>query len=227
MALLKMGKNKMNLNRVLNDTNPISTKRYKYVFWQSILLIIMLTGAYTSIGLAQNLWILLLGVVLFGLSLYLIEKFKLNIFEVKPIKRTHLLYMLCATLIGLVIYWSISLIIGQPHNQLEVYQDLKYLPIMISIIIFVILGPIFEELIFRMLIMKGIFRGHLLVGYIVSSVLFGLIHGPLNVGEFLIYCGLGLVFGAIYILTKRFELSILCHSFNNLLHILIFILFYN
>ena len=59
MALLKMGKNKMNLNRVLNDTNPISTKRYKYVFWQSILLIIMLTGAYTSIGLAQNLWILL------------------------------------------------------------------------------------------------------------------------------------------------------------------------
>ncbi len=81
MALLKMGKNKMNLNRVLNDTNPISTKRYKYVFWQSILLIIMLTGAYTSIGLAQNLWILLLGVVLFGLSLYLIEKFKLNIFE--------------------------------------------------------------------------------------------------------------------------------------------------
>ena len=94
MALLKMGKNKMNLNRVLNDTNPISTKRYKYVFWQSILLIIMLTGAYTSIGLAQNLWILLLGVVLFGLSLYLIEKFKLNIFAVKPIKRTHLLYML-------------------------------------------------------------------------------------------------------------------------------------
>jgi len=186
MALLKMGKNKMNLNRVLNDTNPISTKRYKYVFWQSILLIIMLTGAYTSIGLAQNLWILLLGVVLFGL-----------------------------------------LIIGQPHNQLEVYQDLKYLPIMISIIIFVILGPIFEELIFRMLIMKGIFRGHLLVGYMVSSVLFGLIHGPLNVGEFLIYCGLGLVFGAIYILTKRFELAILCHAFNNILHILIFILFYN
>lgn len=81
MALLKMGKNKMNLNGVLNDTNPISTKRYKYVFWQSILLIIMLTGAYTSIGLAQNLWILLLGVVLFGLSLYLIEKFKLNILK--------------------------------------------------------------------------------------------------------------------------------------------------
>lgn len=217
----------MNLNRILNDANPISTKRYKYVFWQSILLIIMFTGAYTSIGMAQNIWILILGVVLFGLSLYLIEKFKLNIFEIEPIKRTHLLYMVCATLIGLVIYWSISLVIGQPHNQLDVYQDLENLPIMISIIIFVILGPIFEELIFRVFIMKGIFREHLLAGYIVSSVLFGLIHGPINIGEFLIYCGLGLIFGGIYILTNRFELSILCHAFNNLIHILIFILFYN
>ncbi|WP_239721088.1 MULTISPECIES: CPBP family intramembrane glutamic endopeptidase, partial [unclassified Mammaliicoccus] len=47
------------------------------------------------------------------------------------------------------------------------------MPIFISIIIFVILGPIFEELIFRGFILKGMFKGHLLAGFIVSSILFG------------------------------------------------------
>ena len=51
-----------------------------------------------------------LGVVLFGLSLYLIEKFKLNIFEVKPIKRTHLLYMLC------YFNWSCYLLVNFINN---------------------------------------------------------------------------------------------------------------
>lgn len=216
----------MKFKSIWEDTDPISANSYKYVFWQSLLLIVTLMLAYTSIGLSQNLWILIVGAMFMMLSIFFIEKFKFNIFNFEQIQLKYFIFTVSLTVIGLIVYWSISMIAGQPQNQLEVYKDLRTLPIAVSIVIFVILGPIFEELIFRVFIMKGIFKGHLLIGYIVSNILFGIIHGPVNVGEFVIYLVLGFVFASIYIITKRIELSILSHALNNAVHILIFILCY-
>ncbi|MFC7085743.1 CPBP family intramembrane glutamic endopeptidase [Mammaliicoccus vitulinus] len=110
---------------------------------------------------------------------------------------------------------------------MDVYDDLNTYPLYVSIIIFVILGPIFEELIFRGFILKGMFKGHLLLGLIVSSILFGLIHGPASFGEFTIYLALGLIFGGLYLITNRIEIAMICHGLNNLVHIVIFLAFYN
>nr|WP_263314182.1 type II CAAX endopeptidase family protein [Mammaliicoccus sp. Marseille-Q6498] len=208
------------------DEDPISNNKYKYVFWQSILLIMLFMGTYLTLALAHSGIVVIIGVVLFALSIFTLEKFNFNLIKIERIKLRHLLYVLIATMITNMIYWTTSAIIGQPSNQMVVYQDLREFPLMISIMIFVILGPIFEEIIFRGFLLKGIFKGHLLIGFIVSSVLFGLIHGPTSVGEFTIYLSLGLIFGAVYLITRRIEASILCHSLNNLIHILIFVNFY-
>ncbi|HAL08629.1 MAG TPA: CPBP family intramembrane metalloprotease [Staphylococcus sp.] len=217
----------MNINKFWEDYDPISKHQYKHVLWQSILLTVICMATYTSIGLASNWFVLVLGIVLLFLLMYLLLKFQFNLIKHKSIEKKHLLYALIAASISLAIYWSISAIIGQPHNQMDVYDDLNTYPLYVSIIIFVILGPIFEELIFRGFILKGMFKGHLLLGLIVSSILFGLIHGPASFGEFTIYLALGLIFGGLYLITNRIEIAMICHGLNNLVHIVIFLAFYN
>ncbi|MGK9044241.1 CPBP family intramembrane glutamic endopeptidase [Mammaliicoccus vitulinus] len=217
----------MNINKFWEDHDPISKHQYKHVFWQSILLVVICMGTYTSIGLASNWFVLVLGIVLLFLLMYLMLKFQFNLIKHKLIEKTYLLYALIAASISLAIYWSISAIIGQPNNQMDVYNDLNTFPLYVSIIIFVILGPIFEELIFRGFILKGMFKGHLLLGLIVSSTLFGLVHGPASFGEFTIYLALGLIFGGLYLITNRIETAMICHGLNNLVHIIIFLAFYN
>ncbi len=216
----------MSIKKIFEDNEPIAHNKYKHVLWESILLSIICMGTYTTIGLASNLVVLVIGLILFIMLIYLISKFQFKLIQFKPLEKKHLLYGLIATILSLAIYWTISAIIGQPSNQVDVYKDLNTMPIFISIIIFVILGPIFEELIFRGFILKGMFKGHLLAGFIVSSILFGLIHGPASMGEFIIYFALGLIFGALYLITNRIEIAIICHGLNNLVHILIFLFVY-
>lgn len=217
----------MSMKQMFEDSEPIFQDQTKYVILKSCLLIIICMGTYTSIALASNLFIVLIGCVLFILLLYLMHRFQLQLIKFEALKKADIKYTLSILGIALIMYWTVSAIIGQPQNQMEVYKDLNILPLYISIIIFVILGPIFEELIFRGFMLKGMFKGHLLIGYIVSSVLFGLSHGPSSIGEFIIYFGIGLLFGALYLKTNRLEVAIIAHGLNNLVHILIYLVFFN
>ncbi len=217
----------MSTKQIFEDNESIFQNQSKYVTLKSCLLIIICMGTYTSIALASNWFIVLIGCLLFSLLFYLIHSFQLQLIKLEPLKKTDIIYTISTLGIALIMYWSVSAIIGQPQNQMEVYKDLNTIPLYISIIIFVILGPFFEELIFRGFILKGVFKGHLLIGYIVSSVLFGLLHGPTSIGEFIIYFGLGLLFGALYLKTNRLEVAIVAHGLNNFIHILIYLVFFN
>lgn len=216
----------MNMKPFWKDDNPISQQKYKHVLWQSILLIVIGLCTYTTIGLASHWIVLLLGMLLFLLLMYLISKFQFELFKQERMSMKVFTYIIVAVALSLIIYWSTSIMFGQPYNQKDVYNDLRSMPLYLSVIIFVILAPFFEEMIFRGFIMKGIFKGHLLSGYIVSSILFGLIHRPTSISECLIYCGLGFVFGGVYLCTRRIEASMICHALNNLSHIIVFVLLF-
>lgn len=145
----------MSMKQIFKDNEPIFQEQTKYVTLKSCLLIIICMGAYTSIALASNWFIVLIGCVLFILLLYLIHRFQLQLIKIEALKKEDIKYTLRTLGIALIMYWTVSAIIGQPQNQMEVYKDLNILPLYISIIIFVILGPIFEELIFRGFMLKG------------------------------------------------------------------------
>lgn len=215
------------MNQIFKDNEPIFQGQNKYTILKSCLLIMICMATYISIGLASNWGVLLIGCMLFLLLLYLMHRFQMQFITFEALKKIDMIYTISTVCIALLMYWSISAFIGQPQNQMDVYKDLNTLPLYVSIIIFVILGPLFEELIFRGFILKGIFKGHLFIGYLVSSMLFGLLHGPSSIGEFIIYLGLGLLFGALYLKTNRLEVAILGHGLNNLVHILIFLVFVN
>ncbi len=89
------------------------------------------------------------------------------------------------------------------------------------VILTVIMAPIFEEIVFRGIIMKGMINGEVKPqkAIIISAVVFGLIHG--NPWQFVGAVLLGCVLGNVYYRTKSLLNSMLLHGFNNLCSVLL------
>lgn len=81
-----------------------------------------------------------------------------------------------------------------------------------------------EELLFRGVIQNWLVRrsGSVPLGLLAASALFGLVHLPLSatfaLGAFIA----GLCYGAVYLLSRRLWVAVLCHWGLNLAHILLF-----
>lgn len=87
------------------------------------------------------------------------------------------------------------------------------LPMMM--IMAVVMAPIFEEIVFRGIIMKGLInKGWKPLNAIwLSSIIFGLVHG--NPWQFAGAVLLGYVLGLVYFRTKSLLMPMLLHAFNN------------
>ena len=83
------------------------------------------------------------------------------------------------------------------------------------VIMVAVLAPIFEEILFRGIILKGMLNRGVepMKAIIFSSLIFGIIHG--NPWQFLGAFLLGLVLGFVYYKTRSLLLPILLHAFNN------------
>ena len=80
-----------------------------------------------------------------------------------------------------------------------------------------------KNLFFRGLIVKQAFHFSKL-GVLVSSLLFGALHMPTDLGSWILYGGMGLVLAMIYRKTQKLEFSIAVHALNNFLGVLSMIL---
>lgn len=86
-------------------------------------------------------------------------------------------------------------------------------PIWLLFITVVIIGPIFEELIFRKLMIDRLSRYGELVAVMTSSIAFGLFHG--NFYQFFYAVMLGLILGYMYAKTRNIKYSIIMHMLIN------------
>lgn len=86
----------------------------------------------------------------------------------------------------------------------------------IMIITAVIMAPVFEEIVFRGIIQKGLINAGVQPwkAILFASVVFGLVHA--NPWQFVGAALLGCVLGLVYYKTKSLLLPILLHAFNNL-----------
>ena len=95
-----------------------------------------------------------------------------------------------------------------------------FLSILIGALGFVVMrleggSLVLEEVIFRGFIPKKLFPKHQLVGFVIGAILFGLFHGPTNIGSFIVYGGMGAVFAYVAYTTERLEMSIMAHMLRN------------
>ncbi|WP_241209373.1 CPBP family intramembrane glutamic endopeptidase, partial [Streptococcus sp. DD11] len=100
-------------------------------------------------------------------------------------------------------------------NQEALKQMFKNVPSILLVMGAVIQAPILEEVAFRGLIAEKIFAKHSIWGLLVSSILFGLFHGPTNIGSFVLYAGIGGVLAFVVYISKRLEMAVLAHMLRN------------
>lgn len=125
-----------------------------------------------------------------------------------------MIYQIIASLINIHILGAPQ----QSPNTERILQIANAFPIFIVLI--AVIGPILEEYIFRKVIfgeLYNILKGNKVVKFfiasIVSSILFSVAHG--DPSFFIIYFGMGMIFSAFYVYTKRIWVPILIHVFQN------------
>lgn len=94
----------------------------------------------------------------------------------------------------------------------------------IFIIVTSVVGPIFEEIIFRQIIFGSLYtRFNFWIAAIISSLIFAAVHFDFT--HIIIYAAMGLVFSFLYVKTKRILVPIVAHVSMNTFVVLVRILF--
>ncbi|HCY6405554.1 TPA: CPBP family intramembrane metalloprotease [Staphylococcus aureus] len=159
-----------------------------------------------------GLFIILLGVVL-------LKVLNINLLSFKKLKFTHMLYIIFGFLLMYGLDNLYDMFAPPTLNETLIDEEFEDVPYHLALISIAIIPPITEEIICRGLIIRVLFRNHLFLGLIVSSIFFALIHESDTLIGYLPYFYLGLIFGYTYLKTKRLEVPILIHFINNLLAI--------
>ena len=112
--------------------------------------------------------------------------------------------------------------IGANTENQAALEQLGMSPLLL-VVLTAIAAPIVEETVMRGLILGRTFNNSYF-GVIISSLLFGLLHMPTNIGSWVIYGGMGLVLAVVYHKTQKLEYTIAIHFINNALGVLFMIL---
>ena len=105
--------------------------------------------------------------------------------------------------------------ISMPNFINEAFQELSVSPIILLLSVIVV-APIYEEIIFRGILLRGMAnKFNPTVALVISALFFALVHMniPQGINAFL----LGLAVGFIYLKTESIYLSIFAHFMNNIL----------
>ena len=117
------------------------------------------------------------------------------------------------TIVGTIVHRAFTLPFGGDGSNViaELLMNSNPIP---RIIVIGILAPIFEELIFRKLLIDRLSRYGSFIAIIVSGLFFGLFHG--NFSQFFFATGIGLLFAFLYAKTGKIHLTIILHMIVNL-----------
>ncbi|MCJ1655363.1 CPBP family intramembrane metalloprotease [Staphylococcus sp. NRL 16/872] len=197
----------------------ISHKAYWKLLLQSIFMIVVMLFA-ESMVLAlveespKHFWVAIVSVIIAFLLLWL---FKLKLFNFSKITKQQWMLIIIGFALMTGVDYLLSFFMPEPSNEKGLEEDYNKIPFLLQIASIGTLGPILEEVVFRGLLIKGIFRGAPIIGGIVSVILFAGSHGPTTIGEWFVYGFSGLIFVFAYLKTGRLEVAILIHILNNTL----------
>lgn len=102
------------------------------------------------------------------------------------------------------------------HNLVTYYSKSGVSPILVLLLLG-IAAPIMEEIVFRGDIIGYHIENNAPLAIIISSFLFGIVHGPTKLISCCMYFLMGIIFSISYYKTKDLRVSIFIYFFNNLL----------
>lgn len=200
-----------------DDLSVVRGNYFLTLLYAFLITIILLIGFVVSdTHILYGMFIVLIGIVLLRL-------FKINLLSFKKLTMSQVIYIIGG---ALLIYGLDHLYLhfhDVPTNEQELDRELQHTPLYMSIVTIAIIPAIVEEIVFRGMIIRVVFRKHLFIGLVVSSLVFASLHESDTWIGYLPYLYSGVIFGLIYLKTKRLEVVILIHFINNLSSLLILI----
>ncbi len=179
---------------------------------------IFLTESLLPISQAKKIIIsLAVQLVTYLFAIYLFYWRSANRLDVAKVKGVSNWYIVLLA-VGMAIFANITLMplveqLPQSPELEEAMEALVQIPI-IALLYIVVIGPFFEEIIFRNIVFKGLKNKYnTTVAMIISSLLFGVFH--FNFPQFVTATLLGLVCGTIYLITSSVRYTIIFHMFYN------------
>ncbi|HFU4458690.1 TPA: lysostaphin resistance A-like protein [Streptococcus suis] len=100
-------------------------------------------------------------------------------------------------------------------NQMDIETILEKIPAWLAFIHFVCLPAISEEIIVRGYLFKKLFEKYKVLGIVVSGLIFALLHGPTDLGSWVLYSLPGFLFGYLYYKTDYLIYPMAVHFINN------------
>ncbi len=160
------------------------------------------------------MWAQFLSTLAIGLHVVLGKYVSVDVFKLKTSNKWGVLFA-SAVFIVVMGLWTnyFSELAGLPDNMKDVFEQMMNNPL--GVISIVVMAPLVEELLFR-----GAIQGHLMrkwkmpyLGIVVSSLIFGVVHG--NPAQIPFAFVVGMALGWMYYLTGSLVPGMLMHFINN------------
>ncbi|HEM4768741.1 TPA: CPBP family intramembrane metalloprotease [Streptococcus suis] len=115
--------------------------------------------------------------------------------------------------------------IEETGNELELIKLLENIPFWLALINMACLPAISEEIIVRGYLFKKLFEKYKILGIVVSGLIFAFLHGPTDLGSWIIYASPGFLLAYLYYKTDYLIYPIAVHFINNAWAVLAFYYF--
>ncbi|HEM4571854.1 TPA: lysostaphin resistance A-like protein [Streptococcus suis] len=115
--------------------------------------------------------------------------------------------------------------IEETSNDLELTKLVENIPFWLALINMACLPAISEEIIVRGYLFKKFFEKYKILGIVVSGLLFAFLHGPTDLGSWIIYASPGFILAYLYYKTDYLIYPIAVHFINNAWAVLAFYYF--
>ena len=169
------------------------------------------------------MWAQFLSTLSVGLHVVLGKYVSIDVFRLKTSNRWAVLFASAVFIVAMGLWTNyFSELAGLPDNMKDVFEQMMNSPL--GIISIVVMAPLVEELLFR-----GAIQGHLMrkwkmpyLGIVVSSLIFGVVHG--NPAQIPFAFVVGMALGWMYYLTGSLIPGMLMHFINNGSSVLLYVL---
>ncbi|HEL2004847.1 TPA: CPBP family intramembrane metalloprotease [Streptococcus suis] len=134
-----------------------------------------------------------------------------------------------------VLFTSLSTVLGHTimdlqgiedtANQIGIDKLLRTIPFGLAFVRIACQAAISEEIIVRGYLFKKLFEKHKILGIVVSGLIFAFLHGPTDLGSWIIYASPGFILAYLYYKTDYLIYPIAVHFINNAWSVLAFYYF--
>ena len=165
--------------------------------------------------LVGALSIVVLVVFIIGSRKTKLATFNLSFFKAKDLARLVLSYLVifATNLLGSALLRMMNE--TTTSNQSTLNGLVQNSSLISTFFLIVLVAPICEEILCRVIIPQKIFRGKEKLGFVVGAIVFALLHTPTNLPSVIIYGGMSTVLTWTAYKTERLEMSILLHMILN------------